>query len=491
MYTGQESIKIMIKEQKFTSGNLWKQILLFGLPLMASNLLQVLFNMSDIAVVGQFASSKEIAIGAVGSTTMLVNLYTGILIGIGSGINVIVARYFGANDKKNLKEAVHTSALISVIIGVILAVVGFFSATATLRLLGTKDDLIGGANTYFKIYVLGMPGVALYNFGNGTFSAIGNTKKPLIFLLIAGILNVGLNIFFVVVFKMDVAGVALASIISQYLSAGLVVGALFKEKSDCKLSFKYLKISKQKTKQLLALGLPASFQNSIFSLANLVIQSAVNTFPSVVVEGNSAAVNSDALVYQLMDAFYIACASFIGQNFGAGVKDRILKSYFISLIYSFAVGVVLGGGLVLFGNTFLSIFASDKEVISWGMERLRIMGFSYCLSAFMDCTIAASRGLGKTIVSTFIVIMGSCVFRIIWIYTVFAHFKTIASIYLLYCCSWTITAIAEIIYFVYAYKKTTKNMTGNGKTGRNLIESKDTVDVVNSDSQSMQQSAMQ
>lgn len=449
----------MVIEKKLTSGNLWKQILLFGIPLMASNLLQVLFNMSDIAVVGRFSESGSKAIGAVGSTTILVNLYTGILIGIGSGVNVIVAKFFGAGDKKNLKEAVHTSAIISLFIGILLAVAGFFTADAFLRLLGTKADLIGGANTYLKIYMLGMPAVALYNFGNGTFSAIGNTKKPLLYLFIAGVLNVGLNLFFVIVFKMDVAGVALASIISQYASAILVIAALFREKGDCKLSFVALKIHGDKAKTMLALGLPASFQNSIFNIANLFIQSAVNTFPSVVVEGNSAATNSDALVYQLMDAFYIACSSFIGQNFGAGNKKRILHSYLICTIYSFAVGAVLGGGLVLFGKGFLSIFTDDPAVMQEGMARLKIMGFSYCISAFMDTTISASRGLGKTVVSTIIVIMGSCVFRVVWILTIFAKFRTITSIYLLYSCSWTITAIAEIIYFIYAYKKVTGNFT--------------------------------
>lgn len=449
----------MVIEKKLTSGNLWKQILLFGIPLMASNLLQVLFNMSDIAVVGRFSESGSKAIGAVGSTTILVNLYTGILIGIGSGVNVIVAKFFGAGDKKNLKESVHTSAIISLFIGILLAVAGFFTANAFLRLLGTKADLIGGANTYLKIYMLGMPAVALYNFGNGTFSAIGNTKKPLLYLFIAGVLNVGLNLFFVIVFKMDVAGVALASIISQYVSAILVIAALFRENGDCKLSFGALKIHGDKAKTMLALGLPASFQNSIFNIANLFIQSAVNTFPSVVVEGNSAATNSDALVYQLMDAFYIACSSFIGQNFGAGNKKRILHSYLICTIYSFAVGAVLGGGLVLFGKGFLSIFTDDPAVMQEGMARLKIMGFSYCISAFMDTTISASRGLGKTVVSTIIVIMGSCVFRVVWILTIFAKFRTITSIYLLYSCSWTITAIAEIIYFIYAYKKVTGNFT--------------------------------
>lgn len=451
----------MLKEKNLTSGNLWKQILFFGIPLMASNLLQVLFNMSDIAVVGRFSSDGTRAIGAVGSTTMIVNLYTGILIGIGSGVNVVVAKFLGAGDKKNLKEAVHTSAVISLFIGVVLGLIGFFIAEPFLRLLKTKDKLVGGAETYLKIYVLGLPAVALYNFGNGTFSAMGDTKKPLVFLFASGVLNVVLNIFFVVAFKMDVAGVALATIISQYLSATLVVGALFREKGDCKLNFKDLKIYGDKAKTVLGLGLPASFQNSIFNIANLFIQSAVNSFEPVVVEGCSAASNADALVYQLMDAFYIACSSFIGQNFGAGKKDRILKSYLICTLYSFGVGAVLGLGLAAFGNAFLSIFTGDVAVKAEGVKRLKVMGFSYCISAFMDCAISASRGVGKTVVPTIIVIMGSCVFRVVWILTVFAAFKTVESVYLLYCCSWTITGIAETLYFVYAYRKTTKKMQKN------------------------------
>ena len=448
----------MSDEKKFTSGNLWKQMLLFCLPLMSSNLLQVLFNMSDIAVVGRFSDSGSKAIGAVGSTVTLVTLYTGILIGMGSGVNVLVARFFGAGDEENVKKSVHTSVIICFIMGVILAVVGFFSANAFLNMLGTKDTLIDGARTYLKIYVLGMPAVALYNFGHGTFSAIGNTKKPLLFLFASGVLNVVLNLFFVIVFKMDVAGVSLASVISQYLSAILVLIALMREKGAYKLTFSSLKLSGDKVGELLALGLPAGFQNSIFSMANLIIQSAVNTFPSITVEGNSAASNADALVYHLMDAVYIACASFIGQNYGARQKERILHSYLISNVYSFAIGAIIGGSLALFGNAFLSIFTNDSAVIAEGMVRLRIMGLSYCISAFMDSTISASRGIGKTVVATVIVILGSCVFRVVWILTVFAHYKTIASIYLLYPCSWTITAVAEVLYFVFAYKKAARKI---------------------------------
>lgn len=449
----------MVNEKRLTSGNLWKQIIVFGIPLMASNLLQVLFNMSDIAVVGQFSANGAKAIGAVGSTTQLVNLFTGIFIGIGSGINVIVAKYFGAKENQNLSEAVHTSLVISLASGLVLGVGGFFAANAMLKVLGTKSDLIEGATTYLSIFLLGMPAVALYNFGNGVYSAVGNTKKPLMYLFISGVINVVLNLFFVIVVKMDVAGVAIASIISQYISAILVVWSLFKEKGEYKLSFGKIKVSNEKLKIVLKLGIPAAVQNSIFSIANLFIQSAVNTFSTDVVNGNSAATNADSFIYNVMDAFYVACSSFIGQNFGAGKKKRIMKSYLICLTYSFTVSAVLGGLLVAFGNEFLSIFTNDVAAKTEGITRLRIMGFSYCISSFMDCSISASRGLGKTILSTIIVVLGACVFRVVWICTVFEHFRTIKSIYLLYSVSWTITSIAEVIYFIVNYKKLTKGLS--------------------------------
>lgn len=246
---------------------------------------------------------------------------------------------------------------------------------------------------------------------------------------------------------------ALASIISQYLSAGLILRALMRSTDCYALRRSALKLDPAKTRTILALGIPAGCQNAIFALANLFIQASINSFDTIVVRGNSAAANSDALVYDVMAAFYTACSSFMSQNYGAGKPDRVKKSYFISLAYSFGVGLVLGLSLVVFGRSFLALFTTEAPVVEAGMQRLMIMGLSYPISAFMDCTIAASRGLGRTVAPTVIVILGSCVFRIAWIYTVFAYFHTIESLYLLFVCSWTITAIAEIIYFVRCYKE--------------------------------------
>ena len=434
-----------------TEGPLARQILMVSLPLMLSNLLQVLFNMSDVAVVGRFAGST--ALGAVGSTSILVTLFTGFLIGLSNGINVLVARFYGARHPRDVEKTVHSAAIVSLISGVVLLFVGLLGSPFMLRLLNTKADLLPGAILYLRVYFLGMPALALYNFGNAVFSAIGDTKKPLTYLSIAGGLNIVLNLFFVIVCDLDVVGVALASAISQCLSAWLILRALTKVQDCYVLDLKKLQLDPAMTRSILELGLPAGFQNAIFAIANLFIQAGVNSFDSLMVKGNSAAANADALIYDCMAAFYMACASFMSQNYGAGKPERVKKSYFIGLGYSFGVGLALGAALFCCGPTFLALFTTESAVIDAGMKRIAVMAFAYCISAFMDCTIAASRGLGKTVVPTIIVVMGSCVFRVIWVYTIFAHFHSIPALYLLYPCSWTLTGIAEILYFVHCYKE--------------------------------------
>ena len=390
------------KSHDLTHGPLVQQIILFSLPLMATNVLQVLFNMSDVAVVGQFAGPE--ALGSVGSTSILVSLFTGFLIGMGSGVNVVVARYIGARHDQDVHEAVHTSLILSLIVGVIIMALGFLFTPAMLSMLGTKPVLMAGAVSYLRIYCLGMPAMAVFNFGNAVLSAAGDTKKPLYFLSMAGVINILLNLFFVIVCHLAAAGVALASIISQYISAALVILSLRRSGSVVRLERSMLRIEPHKAKQVLSLSIPAGLQNAIFAIANLFIQAGVNSFDELMVEGNAAAANADALVYDVMAAIYTACSSFMSQNYGAG-------------------------------------------------KRKRIMGCSYAFSAFMDCTIAANRGLGKSFVPTVIVIMGSCVFRIIWVYTVFAYFHTIESLYLLYIVSWAITAAAEMICLRRVYRE--------------------------------------
>ena len=402
-----------LSRQDMTRGPLAKQILLFSLPLICSNLLQVLFNLADLAVVGQFVGSQ--ALGSVGSTTTLVTMFTGFLIGLGGGINVLAARFYGARDTKRFGQLLHTAALLSLGLGILLSILGVTLTRPILQLLRTKEDLIDGAVLYLRIYLLGMPGLAVYNYGSAILSALGDTRRPLRFLTLAGILNVILNLFFVLVVKMAVAGVALASILSQYLSAVLIVLALIHNDAPFALCRSQLRLHRDSALEIIRLGIPAGLQNCIFALANLFIQVGVNSFSSTMVAGNSAAANADSLIYDVMAAFYTACASFMGQNYGARNRERVKKSYFISLAYSFAIGLILGFLLVLFGRQFLHLFSPEADVIEAGMFRLTIMGFSYGFSAFMDCTIAASRALGKSLIPTVVVILGSCVLRIIWV----------------------------------------------------------------------------
>lgn len=436
------------------NGNLFKNIFLFSLPLVLTNILQVFFHIADVAFVGRFSGPS--ALGSVGSTATLVNLFTGFFIGVSSGINVCIAKYIGQGDKKRVGQSVHTSFLLMIIISFVLVGVGLLSSRALLELLGTKSELIDGSHLYMKYFFCAIPGIAIYNYGNAVFSSMGDTKKPLFVLSVSGGLNVILNLVFVVCFNMGVEGVALSTFISQYVSATLLLVMLFKNNSICALKIENMKINKSRTKEILKLSLPSGFQHSLFAIANLFIQSGVNSLDTVMVEGNSAAINADALIFDVMAAFYVGCSTFVGQNHGANKKDRVLKTFYICLLYSFVISAVLGGLLMIFGKQFLSMFTTSEAVIAAGMKRIMLMGWAYCFSAFMDTATAASRGLGKTLVPTILVIGGVVIFRIVWVKTIFAYYNTYESLYLLYFFSYIITSIAELIYFAYAYKKAYK-----------------------------------
>lgn len=451
----------MTREIDMLNGSLWKNLLLYSIPLMFSNVLQVLFNMSDVIVVGRFAG--PIALGSVGSTTTLVQLTTGIMFGIGTGINAIVAFHTGANEKILVRRAVHTAFIISLVTGLILSIIGLTSSRFFLRILGTKDELISGAKLYLSVYLLGSPALALYNYGNAILTAIGDTKRPLIYLSISGIINILLNLFFVIVLNLSVLGVALASIISQYISCILIVVHLTHLDKEFALSFKDIKWDPVLSKEILKIGIPISLQHALFSLSNLFVQASINYFDHTVVEGCAAAGNADNLVYDMMAAFYTASTSFISQNYGAKRIKRIRSVYLITTLYSFIVGLILGGLIWLFREPFLYLFTTDPSVIQYGSERLVVMGVSFCISAFMDNAAAASRGLGKSIGPTIIVVMGTIVFRIIWIYTVFRSMHTLFSLFAIYPASWIFTSIAANIYFIINYKKLEKSVIEEGR----------------------------
>lgn len=445
-------------EMDMTTGSLWKKIMIFSVPLMFSNILQIVFNISDVAVVGKFAG--PIALGSVGSTSILITLSTGLLLGLSSGVSALTALYIGARDDGEVSKTVHTATLLLAGSGVLIMVLGIALAGGILTMMHTKEELMAGAVCYLRIYLLGTPALAMFNLGNAVLSAAGDTRRPLNYLTFAGVVNVLLNLFFVIVCHMGVTGVAIASIISQYISAALVIRLLLRSQEVFALRLDRLRVDRDKLRRLLQIGVPSALQYALFAVANLFVQTSVNYFDHVMVEGNAAAANSDPLVYDMMAAFYTACTSFIAQNLGAKNQKRILKSFYICLFYSFMLGLILGVGIYLLRYPFLALFTNETAVVDAGIRRLSVMALSYCVSAFMDCTIAASRGLGRTVVPMLIVTAGSTVFRPLWIWTVFAHFRTIESLYLLYVCSWTVTAVAEILYFAGIFRKVKKNDPG-------------------------------
>ena len=364
--------------QDLTEGPLGKKILIFSVPLMLSNLLQVLFNMADIAVIGQFAGS--LSLGAVGSTATLVTMFTGFLIGLSGGINVLTALYYGAKDRESLSKTIHSAALVSLIMGVLLLVLGVGLSEWMLTMLKTREELLDKAVLYLRIYYLGMPALAIYNFGNAVYSAVGNTKKPLYYLGFSGVLNIILNLFFVIVCHMDVAGVALASIISQYVSAALILQALLRCKDIYALHPGKLRLDPELTKDILKLGMPSGLQNVIFQFANSFVQMGVNSFDATMVAGNSAATNADAMVYDVMAAFYTACGSFMGQNYGAGKQERIRKGLKGAVLVSVVFCVIVSALVFVFAKPLMLLFveAGETEIIAEGVRYLHIEGAFYC-----------------------------------------------------------------------------------------------------------------
>ena len=435
------------------SGSVFRKMLLFAIPLMCSSILQLLFNAADIVVVGRFAGDNALA--AVGSNTALINLFTNLFIGLSVGTNVLTARYYGAKKEADLRETVHTSMLLSIYSGVILTIVGVVGARFLLELMKAPSEVIGLATLYLRILFLGMPSMMVYNFGSAILRAVGDTKRPLYYLLGAGIINVILNLFFVITCQMGVAGVGLATVISQTISAALVVRCLMQEKGGIQLELKALSISKDKLAKILKIGLPAGFQGTVFSLSNVVIQSAVNSFGPIAVAGNSAASNIEGFVYMAMNTFYQATISFTSQNFGAKEYKRIYKILTAGEIYVIATGVILGNLAVLFGESLLHMYSSNAEVIVAGMARLRIICTIYALCGIMDVLVGALRGIGYSVIPMIVSLVGACGLRLVWIATVFQipQYHSLTTVYLSYPITWTITLTVHAVTFALAARK--------------------------------------
>lgn len=435
------------------NGPITGKMLRFALPLMLSSMLQLLFNAADIITVGKFGSEHSLA--AVGSNTALINLLTNLFIGLSIGANVLVARFYGAKNGEELNETVHTAMLLSLISGLILTVTGVIFARYFLIWMKTPAEILDLATTYLKIYFLGMPAMMIYNFGSAILRAIGDTKRPLYFLAAAGVINIILNILLVVVFRLDVKGVGIATVISQTVSTILIIRCLAKSNGDIKLELKKLRFSRGKIGAILRIGLPAGLQGSIFSLSNVVIQSSVNIFGPVVVKGNSAAQNLEGFVYFSMNAFHHATLSFTSQNMGAKKYDRLGKILKNGLCLAILFGAGFGGTVILFGRNLLSIYTNDGAAISAGMTRLYIITGTYTLCGIMDVMVGAIRGIGYTVLPTIVSLIGACALRLVWLATVFRipKFHTINTVYLSYPITWLVTIIAHVICYIIIRKK--------------------------------------
>ena len=448
-----EKTKVKAYTMDMTEGPVLTKILMFSIPLMFSSVLQILFNAADIVVVGKFVG--DTALAAVGSNSALINLVTNLFIGLSIGANVIVARYFGGKQDENTSIAVHTSIALGFISGIILTLIGIIGAPFFLRIMLTPEDVLPQAVLYLRILFAGITSMMLYNFGSAVLRAVGDTKRPLYFLLLAGIINVILNLFFVIVLKMSVAGVALATILSQALSCVLVLWCLTKEDSAIKLNFRKIRINKIKFIQILKIGLPAGFQGVVFALSNTVIQSSVNSFGSVVMAGSAAAQNIEGIVYFAMNSFYQASITFTSQCYGAKKFARINKVLAMSLLCVVAAGLICGHGLLFSGYRILGIFSSNSQVIVAGMNRLSVILSTYFLCGIMDVLVGALRGIGYSVLPMVVSLVGSCLLRLLWLATVFQmeRFHTTTTVYLSYPISWAITLSVHAVCFAVLRRK--------------------------------------
>lgn len=435
------------------NGRLLPAIMRFAVPLMLSSILQLLFNAADIIVVGRFAGENSLA--AVGSNTSLINLMTNLFLGLAIGTNVLAAQFTGAGKKDRLKLAIHTSVSLGIISGLILTIIGLLFAKQILLLMQTPDEIIGLSSLYLRVYFLGMPAMMVYNFGSAIMRAKGDTKRPLYYLLGAGCINVVLNLIFVIIFKMDVLGVALATVISQCISAGLIIRCLILDKGDFHLDLRKLRPDAGTVKSILRIGIPAGIQGVVFSLSNVVIQSSINSFGATVMAGNAAAANLEGFVWVAMNAFNQAALTFTGRNLGAGKYSRINKIMITTESCEVLTGLILGVFIFILYRPLLGIYSDVPDVIDAGHTRLTYICLTYCFCGMMDCIVGSIRGMGAAIVPTIVSLIGACGLRILWIATIFQlpQFHTLEMLYISYPVSWIITFIAHMVYYTMLRKK--------------------------------------
>ncbi len=435
-------------------GPLLGPIFLFAMPLFITSVLQLAFNAVDIIVVGKFTGHHALA--AVGSTGPVINLLVTMFMGISIGASVIMGQNVGARDFKNAQDTLHTAIGISILGGILVLFAGYFTAMPLLKLMQTPPEVIELAGEYLKIYYIGMPGFMVYNFGAALLRAIGDSKRPMYFLTISGVFNVICNLIFVVIFKMGVAGVAIATSISQYIAAALIVASLLKADGYMKLFIDKIRISKDKAIGMMKIGLPAGFQGALFSISNILIQSGINSFGSVVMAGNTAAGNLEGFVYMGMNSIYQTSLSFTSQNMGAKQYDRVKKIFWTCVGVVIGVGLFMGVGAWLFGDKLLRLYTSEPEVIKYGVERLGVVSATYFLCGIMDTMVGGLRGMGYSITPMVVSLTAVCILRMVWIATIFQSIHTPVILYLSYPVSWIFAAIGHYINYLYAMKKLKK-----------------------------------
>ena len=443
-------------EMDMTTGPLLPKVLAFSGPLILTGILQLLYNAADIVVVGRFAGPQALA--AVGSTGALINLLVNVFMGLSVGASVVVARAYGAGDNRSVSTGVHTAITVAGVAGVLVGVLGFVASHPLLKWMGSPDDVLDMATLYMKIFFVGMPANMLYNFGAAILRAVGDTRRPLYYLTVSGILNVLLNLVLVIGFHLGVAGVAIATVASQVMSMTLVMICLIRSDGPIHLDLRKLHIHLSQLGEIVRVGLPAGLQGSLFSISNVLIQSSVNSFGSLVMAGNSAGSNLEGFVYTSMNAIHQADLTFASQNLGAGQFKRVRRVMWVCLGTVTAIGLSMGLVFLLLGNQLVSIYNSDPGVIRYGMVRLEIILPPYFLCGLMDVMVGQLRGVGYSIMPMIVSLTGACLLRVVWIYTVFAANPTLEVLYISYPISWFITFATHFACYMIWGRKRLKRM---------------------------------
>ena len=436
------------------NGTIMDKLISFALPLMISGMLQLMFNAVDIIVVGRFTGSQALA--AVGSTTALICTFTNLFIGVSLGANVLAARFYASGKTKEMSETVHTAILLALISGIAMSVIGILCARESLVLIATPDDIIGQAVLYLRIYFLGMPFFMLYNYGAAILRAVGDTKRPLMYLIAAGTANAVLDLVLVIIFKMGVAGVAIGTITSQFISCVLVIRCLCKTDAIYKLYISKLRIKKYYLIQILKVGLPAGIQSTVINFSNVLLQSSVNSFGEIAMAGYTAANNILGFLYVSVNSVTQACMSFTSQNYGVRKFKRMDKVLADCAILSIIVSVVIGGGSYLLGHPILGIYTKQEDVIQCGMEILSISTIPYFLCGLMDMIPGSMRGVGYSAVPMILSIIGTVGTRLVWIYGVFPEHRSLYVLFMSYPVSWGLTIVMQAICLVFVRRKIRK-----------------------------------